>query len=108
LWVTTGDFNGDGKAELVVAADAGGGPHVKTYSDIYEVSIGPTRTLTDSFYAFDASFRGGVRVAVGKFPTVVNNVETAVDHLVVAAGPGGPPVVKVFSNTDLNRVVSDG
>lgn len=45
---------------LVVAADEGGGPHVRVLD---------ASTLAEkfSFFAYDAAFRGGVRVATGRF-----------------------------------------
>jgi hypothetical protein len=98
-WVATGDFNHDGKDELVVAADAGGGPHVKIYSD----TNGDHRlsdNLVDSFFAFDPGFTGGVRIAAG---VEINGR----DSLVVAAGPGGGPHVKVYDNANLDLRVSD-
>jgi hypothetical protein len=60
VWVGGGDLDGDGRAEVVVGAGEGGGPHVKAFA----VSGGGVRT-TASFFAYDPSFRGGVRVAVG-------------------------------------------
>jgi hypothetical protein len=97
-WVATGDFNLDGRDELIVAADAGGGPHVRIFSDTNgdgRVSDNPV----DSFYAFDPTFTGGTRVAVARLGDR--------DRLVVAAGPGGRPQVKLYPNLNLDRRVSD-
>ncbi len=77
--VAAADLNGDGVAEIVVGAGAGGGPHVK----VFDVSAGQLR-LVKSFYAFSPEFRGGVNVGAGG------------GLLVVAAGPGGAPHVKAF------------
>ncbi len=63
-------------------AGPGGGPHVQVYN-----ANGTTRF---SFFAYDPSFTGGVRVAVGD----VNGDGT--DDIITAAGPGGGPHVKVF------------
>ncbi|MBX7104648.1 MAG: FG-GAP-like repeat-containing protein [Gemmataceae bacterium] len=78
---------------LVVGADAGGGPHVRVIRarDQQEVL---------SFFAFDASFRGGVRVAQGD----INGDD--VPDIVLGAGPGGGPHVRVFDGRDL-RVLMD-
>jgi hypothetical protein len=57
--ITTGDLDGDGKAELIVAAGPGGGPHVKIYSPDANGML----QLVDQFYAYAPTFRGGVSVA---------------------------------------------
>jgi hypothetical protein len=90
----------DGKDELVVSADAGGGPHVKIFSD----TNGDGRlsdNLTDSFFAFDPGFRGGARIAV------IGDNPFSLNCLVAAAGPGGRPEVKVYDNHNADLQVSD-
>jgi FG-GAP repeat protein len=86
--------------EIVVGADAGGGPHVKIFRNATTggscpagspVSIDPGAPIV-SFYPFAASFTGGVRVAAAD----LNNDGFA--ELVVGAGPGGGPHVQVFAN----------
>lgn len=61
--VTTGDLDGDGRAELICAAGAGGGPHVKIYSVV--PSTGRFK-LANEFFAYDTRFTGGVTVASGQ------------------------------------------
>ena len=81
VYVATGDLNGDGRAEVITGAGAGGGPHVKIWSDSNRngrVSDG----LTDSFYAYQWNFPGGVRVAAGD----VNNNGKA--EVITGAGFG--------------------
>src|SRR5262249_28422187 len=56
--VAVGDVNSDGVADIITGADAGGGPHVKVFS-------GADGTVLQSFFAYDAGFLGGVRVAAG-------------------------------------------
>jgi len=70
-----------------VGSGPGGAPEVKVYD-----ANGVLRT---SFLAYDAGFRGGVRVAVGD----VNG--DGVPDVVTAAGPGGGPHVKVFDGAAL-------
>ncbi|MFO0810818.1 MAG: hypothetical protein U0746_19485 [Gemmataceae bacterium] len=78
VWVAAGDVNGDGSIDIVTGAGAGGGPHVKVFD-------ATTLAVKQSFFAYDASFAGGVTVAVFGFR--------------VATGPGvgGGPVLRVFN-----------
>ncbi len=85
--VAVGDANGDGFADIVTGADAGGGPHVKAFS-------GQDGTVLQSFLAYGAAFTGGVRVAAGD----VNGDGFA--DIVTGAGPGGGPHVEAFSGAD--------
>jgi hypothetical protein len=88
--VATGDFGGDGRADLIVAAGPGGGPHVKVLN-------GLTSTVQHEFFAFDAEFRGGVSLAIGRF--------AGLDALFVGKGEGGGEV-KAFSLAD-GRLLAD-
>jgi streptogramin lyase len=87
VWVAVGDVNGDGFADIITGADAGGGPHVKVFS-------GKDGSLLASFMAYPVAFSGGVRVAAGD----VNGDGFA--DIITAAGPGGGPHVKVYSGKD--------
>lgn len=78
---------------FAVGADSGGGPHVR-------VQDGTTGQFISDFFAYDAAFRGGVRVAMGD----VNG--DGVQDIITAAGPGGGPHVKVFDGTDLHELAS--
>ncbi len=53
--LSCGDINGDGISEIVVAAMAGGGPHVL----VYDLN---GRALAN-FMAYDSGFRGGINVS---------------------------------------------
>ncbi len=86
VYATAGDVDGDGYHDLITAAGAGGTPHVKVYS-------GYSGELIASFHAFDTGFRGGATVMAADF-TGDGKAE-----LVVGAGTGGGPNVRVF---DLN------
>lgn len=83
VFVAAGDTSGDGRADIVVGADAGGAPHVK----VFEATSG---SELQSFFAFAPTFTGGVRVAAGDV------TGDGVADLIVGAGPGGGPVVAVF------------
>jgi hypothetical protein len=85
-WVGCGDVDGDGRADVVVGAGAGGGPHVRAFSLV----DGGLREVL-GFFAFDPGLRSGVRVAAGD----VDGDGRA--EIVVGAGPGGGPHVRVLA-----------
>lgn len=84
VFVAAGDLDSDSVDEFVTGADAGGGPHVRTFE--------PSGAGRKSFIVYPAGFRGGVRVAVG------NTDGLGAEELVTAAGPGGGPHVRVLRN----------
>ncbi|MBA2608300.1 MAG: hypothetical protein H0U92_05150 [Actinobacteria bacterium] len=99
-WMAYGSFNGgvrvaagvvrtDNVIDVVTAAGAGGGPHVKLWS-IAGVE-------GDGFYAYDPTFRGGAFVAVANGKRIITG-----------AGSGGGPHVKVitFANGDFSTNAS--
>jgi hypothetical protein len=81
--VAVADVNGDGYADIITGADAGGGPHVKVFS-------GKDGSVLYSFMAYSVNFLGGVRVAGGD----VNGDGKA--DIVTAPGPSGGPDIRVF------------
>jgi uncharacterized protein (TIGR03118 family) len=83
LSVAVGDTNGDGFADIITAADSGGGPQIKVFS-------GADGSLLLNFFAYDSSFRGGVRVAAAD----VNGDGTA--DIITAAAVNGALQIKVF------------
>jgi hypothetical protein len=85
LNIATGDVNGDDRDDIVLGADRGGGPRVT-------VLDGNKFTSLADFYAFDQSFTGGVRVAVGD----VKGTGNGLNSIVVAPGFGGAPNVRQF------------
>jgi len=94
VYVAAGDVNGDGFADIITGAGPGGGPHVKVFD-------GTSNTILLSFFAFDQTFTGGVRVAAGD----VNGDGFA--DIVTGAGPGDGPHVKVFDgHNNLNLLHS--
>jgi len=82
-YVAAGDVNGDGFSDIIVGADAGGGPNVFAFS-------GKDRSPLFSFFPYDIGFTGGVRVSAGD----VSGDGKA--DIVTGAGPGGGPNVTVY------------
>jgi subtilisin family serine protease/subtilisin-like proprotein convertase family protein len=87
--VATADFDGDGRSELIVSPDLGGGPRVRV------LSLNGQTTFADFFGIDDPDFRGGARVAAGDL-----NGDGTPD-LIVAAGFGGGPRIAAFDGTTL-------
>lgn len=81
--IATGLINSDGIYDIVVGAGAGGGPRVKTFD-------GSNLNVINDFFAFETSFTGGVYVSAGNFGG------GTMDRIVVGAGSGGAPFVRLF------------
>jgi sugar lactone lactonase YvrE len=89
------DINGDGTPDLVVAAGFGGGPRVAIFDGrTLRPGVAPVRLVAD-FFAFDTSLRNGVYVSAGDI------TGDGKADLVVGAGPGGGPRVKIFDGASL-------
>lgn len=84
VFVALQDMNQDGNPDFITSAGPGGGPHIKVFD-------GVTRAEIASFFAFDPAFRGGASVAAYDV-----DGDGSV-KIVVGAGPGGGPHVRVFS-----------
>jgi hypothetical protein len=61
VFVTAGDLNGDGFADVIVGGGPGGGPRVLVLSG--KDLLANTQTQLANFFAGDVTSRGGVRVA---------------------------------------------
>ena len=88
VWVAAGDLNGDGRADVVTAPNAGGGPHVRAFSGLNGSEL-------VGFMAYFPGFTGGVRVAAGDF-----SGDGRAD-IITAPGPGGGPHVRVLHGQTL-------
>lgn len=88
VFATTGDVDGDGRAEIISGPASVGGPNVtvRRFSDVDKPGV-----FFSSFFAFDPGFTDSVRVASGD---VLQNGHAAV---IAGAGKGGGPKVSLFS-----------
>lgn len=96
--VAVGDVYGDGREEIVTGPGFGGGPHVQVFTVDFDGNVaGLLGQQMGGFYAFDPQFGGGANVAVGNVATTTaTSTNAAKSEIIVGAGPGGGPHVKVF------------
>ena len=86
-FVAVGDYNGDGRKDIIVGAGAGGGPRVA----IFTVNLANNALIPIAdFFAYSPEVLSGVRVAAGDLNKVGR------DNLITAPGPGGGPQVNVY------------
>lgn len=78
------DLTGDGVNEIVTSAARGGGPHIRVFSNEGQAMD------QNGFFAYDASFRGGVNLACG------NLDDDRKAELVTLPEAGGGPHVRVW------------
>jgi hypothetical protein len=91
--VVSGDFNGDGKVDIIASAGPGGGPAVAVLDS-------QTGEVIESFFAFDPAFTGGVFIAVRDF-----NGDGILD-IIAGAGAGGGPEVRIVNGNGLTVIRS--
>lgn len=90
------DVNNDGTPDVIVGAGNGGGPRVRVFNG---TAIGPAfnpnlpGSVIADFFAFEPSQRGGVNLSAGNFLGAV------FDDLVIGAGPGGGPRVRILDGS---------
>ena len=81
VFVATGDVNKDGKADIIITPDLGGGPRVQILRG------GDFAKIADFFGIRDVNFRGGARAAAGDI-----NGDGFADVVVSAGYQGGPRI----------------
>ncbi len=97
VYVASADLDNDGFADIITGAGAGGGPHVRVYSG---ATGGQLTGPLGSFFAYGATFLGGVRVATGDVD------EDGTPDIITGAGAGGGPHVRAFSGSDGSELAS--
>jgi hypothetical protein len=83
--VAVADLSGDGMAEVICGAGAGGGPRIMIYSLA-------GKPLSSGFFAFDQKNRGGVFVAAADL------YGTGKAVIVAGSGQGLTPEVRIFND----------
>lgn len=92
VYVASGDTDGDGKAEIIAGAGPGGGPQVSVFK--------AGGVQVSAFFAYDSTFRGGVRVGAAD----LTGDGTA--EVLAVAGPTGAAQVNVYSLPSATPIAS--
>lgn len=83
IFLATGDVTGDGRSELLVGPDRGGQPFVNAFDT-------QSRELVRQYAAFGITFTAGVRIGA------VDVNSDGMADIVVGAGPGGEPWLRIL------------
>lgn len=94
VFVAGADFDGDGKSEIIITPDQGGGPRVKVLNG-KNAATGVSATFVDFFGIDDITFRGGARAGAG------DTNKDGTPDLIVSAGFGGGPRIAGYDGKSL-------
>jgi hypothetical protein len=89
--VAVGNVLGNGSQNIVTGPGAGGGPHVRVFDG--------NGIVKQQFFAYAASFAGGVYVAAG------DTLGLGRDQIITGVGFGGGPQIRVFDGGAKDKVV---
>ena len=87
--VALGDVDGDRRPETITAPGPGMEPEIGVFSQTWN-DANDRGTRLAHFLAFEPSFRGGINIAAGDLDG------DGATELVVGAGPGRPPEIRIF------------
>ncbi|MEW6408169.1 MAG: VCBS repeat domain-containing M23 family metallopeptidase [Patescibacteria group bacterium] len=94
VFVSAGDIDRDGAAEIITGAGAGGGPHLRIFE-----ATGKVKPI--SFSPFDASFRGGIDVASADFDN------DGKDEIIVSPAAQAQAWIKVYRYNAKHTVLTE-
>ena len=94
ITVGAGDVSGDLREEIITGPRVGGGPRVSVYDN--------AGVRSQTFYAYDSSFTGGIRVEVANTDT-----GTPKSEILTVPQQKGAPRVKMFSGTGTSLGFTD-
>ncbi len=92
--VSSGDITGDSADEIITGARRGGGPRVSIFTI--------DGTLVRTYYAYNTTFKGGIRVEAANIAT-----NTAKDEIITISQQDGTARAKVFSPSGSSLGFSD-
>lgn len=109
-FVSSGDYNGDGLADVAFGGGPGGGPRVRVFNGQRLLAAGLFGTLDEiegaaqmnNFFAGDSNNRGGVRLASRDL------TGDRIADLLTGAGSGAGSRVSVYAGTTLTTQASPG